>query len=80
MHQIDTIKKEITKLSLQQRTQIAHWIISSLDDIHEPQDEVDIAWRSETRTRVNDIKANKIQMIPSSEMWKDLLKNYVETS
>ena len=80
MHQIDIIKKEITKLSLQQRTQITHWIISSLDDIHEPPDEVDIAWRTEIRTRVNDIKTGKIQMIPSSNMWKDLLENYVATS
>ncbi|MBC8180787.1 addiction module protein [candidate division KSB1 bacterium] len=80
MHQVDNIKKEITKLSLQQQTQIAQWIFSSLDDVYESQDEVDVAWRAEIRSRVNDIKTGKIQMIPASEMWKDLLDNYVETS
>ena len=80
MQQINNIKKEITKLPRQQRAQIVQWIISNFDDINESQDEVDAAWRTEIRTRVNDIKSGKIQMIPSSEMWKDLLENYVETS
>ena len=80
MQRIENIKKEITKLSLQQRRQITQWIIDNFDDIHEPQDEVDVAWRAEIRTRVNDIRAGKVPMIPSTEMWKDLLENYVETS
>ena len=80
MLEVDDIKKEIANLSLLKRAQIAHWVISSLDDINEPQDEIDNAWRAEIRIRVNDIKTGKVKMIPSSEMWEDLLGNYVKTS
>lgn len=80
MLEVDDIKKEIANLSLLKRAQIAHWVISSLDDINEPQDETDNAWRAEIRIRVNDIKTGKVKMIPSSEMWEDLLGNYVKTS
>jgi len=80
MHQIDSIKNEITKLSQPQQMQIAFWIISDLDDVNDNQNAVDAAWRAEVKTRVNDIKSGKVKMIKSSEMWNELLENYVETS
>ena len=73
---IDSIKKEVTHLSLQEQAELARWIILKLDDVQfEKEDEIDAAWRKEIKSRVNEIKENKVAMIPSEKMWKDLLEN-----
>lgn len=78
---IDTIKKEVTHLSLHEQAELARWLILNLDDAQiENENEIDAAWRKEIRSRVNEIKENKIAMIPSEKMWKDLLENYVKRS
>jgi len=73
---ISELKKDIKQLSVQDRAALAQWIILNLDDIEEDEHAVDAEWRREVRTRVNDIRDGKVKMIPSEEMWKDLLSRY----
>jgi hypothetical protein len=55
---------------------LAYWIIVNLEEIDEPQEAVDAAWRAEIRNRVKKIRDGKVKMIAADEMWKDLLKDY----
>ena len=77
MATVDNVKKEVGRLSIQERAMLAHWILVNLDeDFVEPQESVDAAWREEIRNRIQEIRTGKVRMIPSDEMWKDLLNNY----
>ena len=66
------IKKGVSRLSVKERAALAHWIIANLDPVAENEEMLDAAWRQEVRARVNAIKSGKVQMIPATDMWKDL--------
>jgi putative addiction module component (TIGR02574 family) len=68
----------VSRLPIQDQAMLAYWIIVNLEEIDEPQEAVDIAWRAEIRNRVKEIRDGKVRMIPADEMWKDLLKNYAQ--
>ena len=74
------IKKGVSRLSVKERAVLAHWIIANLDPVAENEEILDAAWRREVRARVNAIKSGKVQMIPATDMWKDLLADYAKTS
>ena len=74
------IKKGVSRLSVKERAALAHWIIANLDPVAENEEVLDAAWRQEVRARVNAIKSGKVQMIPATDMWKDLLADYAKTS
>ncbi|MDI6793916.1 MAG: addiction module protein [bacterium] len=67
------IKRNIGQLSVNDRADLTRWIIINLDEVAEGDNTVDVAWRREVRTRVNEIKSGKVKMIPSEKMWKDIL-------
>jgi putative addiction module component (TIGR02574 family) len=73
---IDNVKEEVGRLSINDRAMLAHWIIINLEEIDEPQEAVDAAWREEIRDRIKEIRTGKVRMIPADEMWKDILKDY----
>ena len=73
---ISELKKDIKQLSVKDRAALAQWIIQNLDDLEADEYAVDAEWRREVRTRVNQIRSGKVKMIPSEEMWKDLLSRY----
>ncbi len=75
---IDNVKEEVERLPIHDRAMLAYWIIINLEEIDEPQEAVDIAWRAEIRNRVKEIRDGKVRMIPADEMWKDLLKDYAQ--
>ena len=71
---ISKLKSEVARLSVEERAALAYWIITNLDVDNE--DQVDSAWRKEIRSRVEAIQAGKVDMIPASEMWADVLSVY----
>ena len=73
---ISELKKDIIQLTVKERAVLAQWLIQNLDDVDEGETAVDAAWREEVRSRVNEIKAGKVKMISSEEMWKELLSGY----
>ena len=75
---IENVKEEVSRLPIQDRAMLAYWIIVNLEEIDEPQEAVDAAWRAEIRNRIKEIRTGKARMIPADEMWKDLLKNYAQ--
>ena len=77
---IADIKRNIRQLSVKKRVDLTRWIITNFDEVDENEDIVDAAWRREIRTRVNEIRAGKVKMIPSEKMWKELLSGYGKAS
>ena len=75
---IENVKEEVSRLPIQDRAMLAYWIIINLEEIDEPQEAVDIAWRAEIRNRVKEIRDGKVKMIAADEMWKDLLRDYAQ--
>ncbi|MBN1901621.1 addiction module protein [Candidatus Sumerlaeota bacterium] len=74
------IKRNISQLSGEERKNLTQWIITNLDEMDEGEDRIDAAWRCEVRKRIKEIKTGKVKMIPSDEMWKDLLSAYGKES
>jgi len=75
---IDNVKEEVSRLPIHDRAMLAYWIITNLEEIDEPQEAVDAAWREEIRNRIKEIRNGKVKMIAADEMWKDLLKDYAQ--
>lgn len=73
------IKENIRQLPVKERINITRWIITNFDEINKGEDIVETAWRNEVRARINNIKSGKVKMIPSEEMWKDILYDYSKT-
>ena len=66
---IADIKNGVSQLPPKEQADLAYWIISNLDAITEEKVLIGTAWRQEVRSRVNSIKAGKIEMIPAAKMW-----------
>ena len=75
---ISDIKNGVSQLPPKEQADLAYWIISNLDAITEEKVLLDTAWRQEVRSRVNSIKAGKIEMIPAAKVWEDILGEYVK--
>lgn len=70
---IGTIKKDVSRLPLKDRAELAHWILENLETEAEDQDTVDASWRREIRQRVDDIESGKTTLISAEKVWKDIL-------
>jgi len=78
---IADIKKDISQLPIQEKSALANWIISDIDEeAIRKENDLDATWRHEIRLRVEEIKTGKVKMIPAEDMWKDLLHSYGKTS
>jgi putative addiction module component (TIGR02574 family) len=77
---VTDIKEDIAKLSPGERADLVRWIICDLDEMSEPEDEVEAAWRLEVRQRIDAMRTGKIEMVPAEESWKDLFSIYGQTS
>ena len=75
---ISDIKNGVSQLPPKEQADLAYWIISNLDAITEEKVLVDTAWRQEVRSRVNSIKAGKVEMISAAKMWQDILGEYAK--
>lgn len=74
---IGTIKKDVSRLPLKDRAELAHWILENLEPAAEDQTAVDASWRREVRQRVEDIESGKTKLISAEKVWKDILGDYV---
>ncbi len=77
---IGTIKKDVSRLPVKDRAELARWIIENLESATEDQGAVDAAWRKEVRQRVEDIQSGNVRMIPAEKVWKDILGDDARTS
>lgn len=77
---IGTIKKDVSRLPVKDRAELAHWILENLESTTEDQNAVDATWRKEIRQRVDDIESGKIMLMPAEKVWKDILGDYAGKS
>ncbi len=69
---IVTIKQDVSRLSVKDRAELAHWIIENLESVTDDQGVVDAAWSKEVRQRVEDIQSGKVRMITAEKVWEDI--------
>ena len=77
---LEQVKRNINQLSEKDKAALAQWFITNLDEVYEDESTINAAWRREIRTRIDAIKAGKVDMIASEKMWKDLLFDYGKTN
>ena len=66
----DLLKAEITSLTEQQRVELAHLLIQSLDV--ETQDEVETAWADELNRRSREIREGSAIARPSEQIFAEI--------
>ena len=66
----DLLKAEITPLTEQQRVELAHLLIQSLDV--ETQDEVETAWADELNRRSREIREGSAIARPSEQIFAEI--------
>ena len=66
----DLLKAEITSLTEQQRVELAHLLIQSLD--LETQDEVETAWADELNRRSREIREGSAIARPSEQIFAEI--------
>ena len=66
----DLLKAEITSLTEQQRAELAHLLIQSLDV--ETQDEVETAWAGELNRRFREIREGSAIVRPSEQIFAEI--------
>ena len=70
----EKLKIELSQLSAQERAEIAHFLIQSLDG--EVENDVEAAWDMELTKRLEDIQSGKATGEPSSQVFSQLREKY----
>ena len=69
----EKLKSELSQLSSQERAEIAHFLLHSLDD-KDP--DAEVAWDSELAARLEDIKSGKAIVEPAATVFAELREKY----
>ncbi len=70
----EKLKIELSQLSAQERAEIAHFLIQSLDG--EVENDVEAAWDMELTKRLEDIQSGNAIGEPSSQVFSQLREKY----
>jgi putative addiction module component (TIGR02574 family) len=71
---IDRLKSELTTLSDEERAELAHFLIQTLDG--EPEAQVEEAWEAEVMRRIDEIKAGTAQGKLAEQLFAELKAKY----
>ena len=63
---IEELSSQARKLPAADRIRLAEGLLAS---VHEPDDEVEVAWEEEIRLRIADIDAGTAKLIPAEEVF-----------
>ena len=73
--EVSRILEQALALSTQERGLVIDRLIKSLDD--EPADDgVEEAWASEIKSRVEDIRSGRVELIPGEEVLRELAEEF----
>jgi putative addiction module component (TIGR02574 family) len=73
--EVSRILEQALALSTQERGLVIDRLIKSLDD--EPaEDGVEEAWASEIKSRVEDIRSGRVELIPGEEVLRELAEEF----
>ena len=68
---VEHLKSELLSLPRGMRAELAHLLITSLDDDAEDPVEVERAWAEEIERRVVEYRSGAVQTIPASEVFAE---------
>lgn len=71
---LDALKCEAGKLSGEERAELAHFLLSSLDPMEDP--DAEAAWDAELARREADIQSGKVSGRPASEVFARAREKY----
>ncbi len=71
---VERLKSELTTLSVEQRAELAHFLIQTLDS--EGEGDVDEAWENEVNRRLDLIESGTVQGIPADQVFARLKAKY----
>jgi len=69
---IQTIEQEALHLPIEYRARLAEKLLSSLDDLSEP--EIEKLWLTEAQRRAAEIDSGKVQLISADEVERRILE------
>ena len=69
---IQTIEQEALHLPIEYRARLAEKLLSSLDDLSEP--EIEKLWLTEAQRRTAEIDSGKVQLISADEVERRILE------
>ena len=64
--------RELLELPVKERAQLAKVLIESLDEAEEADADVERAWGAEVTSRIEDMDAGRVQMIPLETLVSDV--------
>ena len=70
----EKIKSELSRLSLQERAELAHFLIHSLDE--EVNADAEAAWDAELAQRLDEIKSGKAVGEPADKVFAEIREKY----
>jgi putative addiction module component (TIGR02574 family) len=70
---LEQIKDSLSELSTEERTELAHFLLLSLEPVDEGAEE---AWREELKRRVDEIRSGQVQGKPMEEVLSRLRERY----
>ncbi len=70
----EKLKLELSRLSIQERAELASFLINSLDE--DINDDVEVAWDTELRKRLEDIHFGTAVGEPSERVFSELREKY----
>jgi putative addiction module component (TIGR02574 family) len=70
----ERLKSELSQLSLQERAELAHFLIRSLDE--EVDADAEAAWEAELAQRMDEIKSGKAVGEPADKVFAELRAKY----
>jgi putative addiction module component (TIGR02574 family) len=71
---LEHLKQELGTLTAQERAELAHFLISSLDEEADP--EAEAAWEAELARRVSEIKSGKVSGKPAAQVFGELRQTF----
>lgn len=66
------LEAEALELSSQERAQLAHRLLVSLDEDVDDPAEVDRAWEEEIRRRLSEVDAGTAELVPAEQVFSEL--------
>jgi putative addiction module component (TIGR02574 family) len=66
----EQLKSQLSRLSAQERAELAHFLIRSLDESAD--DDAEAAWDAELQRRAEEVGAGRVEGIPAEQVFAEL--------
>lgn len=70
--QMDEVTQEAMRLTLEERAELAHRLLLSLEDATDS--EIETLWNEEAASRLSDLREGRVQGIPADQVFRRAIK------